>query len=61
MDASVYLLICLTVCKWVLFSLLPRVTPMEAKEGNTLWRKYVINKTLPPKELSQEKNQVRLY
>lgn len=53
-DASVYLLICPTVAdvESVLFSLLPVLTPMEAREGNIFQRKYVINKTLPPKELN---------
>lgn len=35
-DASVYLLICPTAADvgLILFSLLPRVTPVEAREGN---------------------------
>lgn len=30
---------------------------MEAKEGNTFWRKYVINKTLHPKELNKPRKE----
>ena len=37
----------------VLFSLLPRVTPVEVKQGNTFWRKYVIDTMLTPKELEK--------
>lgn len=28
------------------------MTPGEVREGTSFWRKYVINKTLPPKELN---------
>lgn len=58
-DASIYLLICPTVAgiELVLFSLLPRMTLAKARERNIFWRKYVINKTSPPKELGMPRNE----